>query len=343
MANTTMFVVMMILYSFGNYQAASSPISTSSLYSLPSLSAVSQENLKTPKEAPEESSTLMKVFPFAANINEYISEENLFSESLNDVSTAEEVIPDTVFDLIKLFSDSLNDVYEDKEVIPDTVFNFEETPEQEENMKQPMQRGRMSQFVFEDPDYSNTDIEYSFYPSYETTEIPAIVISDISTQFQNFKDLNPTWVWAIIICVIALSLIGLVYMFIICLPCNCCQKTKPSDHIQSLSFQTLQDFNSRPGPLSINIDANNSKTTENRRNNRIGSINLYNIGYDYIYMNNDKDYLMSTPKPKQKAPKQMFKTTYLPNAFKQQRKSSKNNFKHMDELLQAYYSLDITQ
>lgn len=326
MADSRMMMVMIILYSTANYQASSV-----SLYSHPSLSEVSLENLKSIEEAQEKTSSLWKSLPFGGNINEFI------------VVKEPEVMADAVLEDIQNYYSQLKS----------SIINLieEETPElitsdQTDEIKLPE---RSRSIIIEDPvqmkfDYSNSEIESSFYSSSKAAEIPAIVIAKthISNQFRKFKDLNPGWVWAIIICVITISLTGLVYLFIMCLPCKCCQRTKPSDHIESISFQTLQDFNYHPGPLALS--SNMSTMTENKRNNRIGSINMYNIGYDYIYSNtNDshsKDYIMPT---RSRATKQMFKTKYLPISFKKQRRSNTNTFKQMDELLQAYYSLDIYQ
>jgi len=67
----------------------------------------------------------------------------------------------------------------------------------------------------------------------------------------------------------------------------------------------------------------------------LDAMSPYNIGYSHIYGNE----VSSSWDLHEKTQKSIFQTSSLPKCFTKFKKT--NNFKHMDDLLQAYYSLDI--
>jgi len=173
--------------------------------------------------------------------------------------------------------------------------------------------------------------------------------TDTSSLFNNIKDLLPDWIWAIIICAITICVLGVFYLFTICIPCKYIHKTNISDHtqsspIQSISFQTLQDLYNNLEPCTEKMDTDKMKPFAQNRNMSIGSMNVYNLGDNYFHINSNdyqnKDFITSWVQlnQQQKIPKSMFKTMHFPKCFTQLRRTT--NFKQMDDLLQAYHSLN---
>jgi len=90
-------------------------------------------------------------------------------------------------------------------------------------------------------------------------------------------------------------------------------------------------------PETTNVDTASVDTAsvDTASVSTLDAMSPYNIGYSHIYGNE----VSTSWDLHEKTQKSIFQTSSLPKCFTKFKKT--NNFKHMDDLLQAYYSLDI--
>jgi len=371
MGGRKLFVTMMILYSSSDFEVELAPTSTSLL------SGSSNHHL-----LPDSSQEVIRsdiVDNFIRALPQEIKEQLNFND--NSVST---------------FSEAVEDL---GGVITNPV-DFDQSLEITDTIIDNMGKEISDQLTSMPEDSIASDI--------------AIIKTDLSNGFRNFKNLLPDW--AIIACAVCVAFVLMILMIFIAY--NRSRGNKLSNQIQSLSFQNLQDsfypdmmnstniwMNSTTlkeredlsyYPEMINsttLKGKNDNTLYTERKNRstlirknrisvdtasldmasmdIASLDMasmgmasvektsmdtasvdtanvdmasvstldamspYNIGYSHIYGNE----VSSSWDLHEKTQKSIFQTSSLPKCFTKFKKT--NNFKHMDDLLQAYYSLDI--
>jgi len=354
MGGRKLFVTMMILYSSSDFQVELAPTSTALL------SGSSNHHL-----LPDSSQEVIRsdiVDNFIRALPQEIKEQlNLNDKSLSTFSEAVEDLGGVITNPVD-FDQSLE--------ITDTVID---------NMGKEIS----DQLTSMPEDNIASDI--------------AIIKTDLSNGFRNFKNLLPDW--AIIACVVCVAFVLMILMIFIAY--NRSRGNKLSNQIQSLSFQNLQDSFYPDMINSTNIWINsttlkeredlsyypeminsttlngkngntlypammNSPTLKGKNDNTfypemmnsptlkgldrtsvdtasvdtasvstLDATSPYNIGYSHIYGNE----VSSSWDLHEKTQKSIFQTSSLPKCFTKFKKT--NNFKHMDDLLQAYYSLDI--